>query len=55
MLGNLLGVHAPGKQDPKAAYTVAHHVLISHGAAMGVIRENVKDSQAGVTLNLTPA
>lgn len=53
-LGNLMGVHAPGKQDAKAAYAAAHHLLISHGAAMQVIRQNVADSKAGITLNLAP-
>lgn len=53
MIGNLLGVHAPGKQDPVAAYTVAHHLLISHGLAVPIIRENSQASQVGITLNLS--
>ncbi len=53
-LGNMFGVHAPGKQDAKAAFAVAHHLLISHGTAMNVIRQNVADSYAGITLNLAP-
>jgi beta-glucosidase len=53
MLGNLMGIHAPGKQDPAAAFTVAHHVLISHGAAVPVIRRNVPHAEVGITLDQT--
>ncbi|MBC8100872.1 MAG: beta-glucosidase [Armatimonadetes bacterium] len=53
MLGNLTGLHAPGKQDPAAAYAVAHHVLLSHGAAVPVIRRNVAQAQVGITLDQT--
>jgi beta-glucosidase len=51
MVGNLYGVHAPGKQDPVAAYTVAHHLLLSHGAAVPIIRNNVENAQVGITLD----
>ncbi len=53
MLGNLLGIHAPGKTDPVAAYTVAHHVLMSHGLAVPIIRQNSPDSEVGITLDQT--
>jgi beta-glucosidase len=53
MVGNLMGAHAPGKQDPVAAYTVAHHVLISHGAAVPIIRQNVENAEVGITLDQT--
>jgi beta-glucosidase len=53
-LGNLIGIHAPGKQDAPAAFKVAHHLLLSHGAAMGVIRRNVAESYAGIALNPAP-
>lgn len=53
MVGNLQGRHAPGKQDPVAAYTVAHHVLRTHGAAMPVIRNNSVDAEVGITLDQT--
>ena len=51
-LGNLFGVHAPGKQDIKAAYHVAHHLMLAHGQAVPVIRERVPDAEVGITLNL---
>lgn len=54
MLGYLFGVHAPGIQDQVAAYRAAHHLLLSHGAAMPIIRQHVFDAQAGITLNLAP-
>ncbi|MBA3873588.1 MAG: family 1 glycosylhydrolase, partial [Anaerolineae bacterium] len=53
-LGYLYGVHAPGLQDPQKAFAAAHHLLLSHGAGMQIIRRNVPDAQAGITLNLTP-
>ena len=58
MLGNLFGIHAPGKQDPTSAYTVAHHLMLSHGRAVPVIRDNVDAVEVGITLNqtyITPA
>ncbi|MEZ4670701.1 MAG: GH1 family beta-glucosidase [Anaerolineae bacterium] len=54
MLGYYFGTHAPGIIDPCKGFQAAHHLLLSHGAAMPVIRRNVKDSVAGITLNLTP-
>ena len=47
-LGNMIGEHAPGYQDPRKAYVVAHHVLLSHGAAVPVLRENVPDAKIGL-------
>lgn len=54
ILSNLLGVHAPGKRDPVAAYRVAHHLNLAHGAAVPVIRRNVPDAQVGIAPNLYP-
>lgn len=51
-LGNLIGEHAPGKQDIVAAYRVAHHVLLAHGLAVPVIRSAVPDARAGIALNI---
>jgi beta-glucosidase len=51
MVGNMQGRHAPGKIDPVAAYTVAHHVLLSHGAAVPVIRANSDGAEVGITLD----
>ena len=53
-LGYLYGAHAPGVQDPKRAFLAAHYLLLSHGEAMKIIRKNIPDAQAGITLNLSP-
>ncbi len=53
MVGNLMGVHAPGKTDTTAAYTVAHHVLISHGEATAVMRSQMPRAEVGITLDQT--
>ena len=50
-LGYLQGTHAPGLQDPQKAFAAAHHLLLSHGAGMQIIRRNIPDAQAGITLN----
>ena len=53
-LGNHLGVHAPGLlEGPSLA--VAHHVLMSHGAAVPVLRANSAGADVGITLNFAPA
>ncbi len=50
--GNLDGVHAPGLKDFGTALQVCHHVLLSHGLAVPVIRANVADAQVGIALSL---
>ncbi|MCA0240505.1 MAG: beta-glucosidase [Proteobacteria bacterium] len=54
MLGHHEGVHAPGRRDLATALQVAHHVLLSHGQALPIIRANVPDALAGITLSLHP-
>jgi beta-glucosidase len=54
-LGHEAGEHAPGHQDPEEALRVAHHVLLSHGMAVPVIRDRVPNAKVGIVLNLTPA
>jgi beta-glucosidase len=54
-LGNQLGVHAPGWEDLGSALQVAHHVLLSHGLAVPILRQRgMADTQVGITLNFTP-
>jgi beta-glucosidase len=55
VLGYAEGIHAPGRRDWPAALAAAHHVLLSHGLATAVIRENAPDAEVGITLNLVPA
>ncbi|QFU89140.1 GH1 family beta-glucosidase [Amycolatopsis sp. YIM 10] len=47
------GRHAPGRTEPDAAVASAHHLMLAHGLAIGVIRAHGRSS-AGVTLNLFP-
>ncbi len=54
ILGNLMGVHAPGIQDAPTAFRVAHQLHLAHGEAVRVIRRNCPGTPAGITLNLTP-
>jgi len=53
-LGHHEGNHAPGIRDYAAALQVCHHLLLSHGLALPVIRRNVPGAQAGITLSLHP-
>ncbi len=56
VLGNLWGVHAPGWQDLGLALQVAHHVLLSHGLAVPVLRQaSPSSARVGITLNFSPA
>lgn len=48
------GHHAPGHKDLNEAIAASHHLLLSHGRNVPVIRKNVKDANVGITLNLTP-
>jgi beta-glucosidase len=54
IIGNYEGWHAPGLTDFKTALQVSHHVLLSHGKAVPVIRANVPDAQVGISLSLHP-
>ena len=49
------GEHAPGiKNDWPEALAATHHVLLGHGLAMPIIKRNVPDCEAGITVNLVP-
>jgi beta-glucosidase len=54
-LGPLEGVHAPGIKSQLAHVASGHHLLLSHGLAVPVIRAAVPDARVGITLNLVPA
>ena len=55
LLSYQIGEHAPGWQDWPAALAAAHHLLLSHGWAVPVLRQNSPDAAVGITLNFTPA
>ena len=53
-LGHEQGHHAPGRRDPAEALRVAHHLLLSHGWAVEVLRREAPRAEVGITLILTP-
>lgn len=46
------GRHAPGIKSLPTALKVAHHLHLSHGKAIPVIRENVDNAKAGIVMDL---
>jgi beta-glucosidase len=48
------GVHAPGGKSLADGMLACHHVLVSHGQAIPVIRANSPDAEVGITLSLHP-
>ena len=53
-LGNMEGCHAPGLKDFKTALQISHHLLVSHGLAIPVIRRNAPNAKVGAALSLHP-
>ena len=53
-LGYYMGQHAPGIRDLSTAVTAGHHLLLSHGWAVPVIRGNSPHAEVGISLNFTP-
>lgn len=51
-IGHALGRHAPGLNQPDLALRVAHHLLLSHGWSIPIIRENSSGAQIGIALNI---
>ena len=50
-LSHQIGEHAPGWQDWTAALRAAHHVLLSHGWSVPVLRRNSPGAEVGIVLN----
>ncbi|WP_404381098.1 beta-glucosidase [Knoellia locipacati] len=53
MLSYSLGHHAPGHTDPVEGLVSAHHLMLAHGTAVPVIRENCPGAEVSITLNPT--
>ena len=53
-LGYGRGEHAPGRRSDRDALAAAHHVLLSHGRAVEVIRRDRPDAQVGITIDVIP-
>ena len=51
-LGYETGTHAPGIKDYPKAVRTTHHLLLSHGWAIPVIRRNSRNAEVGITLNI---
>jgi beta-glucosidase len=49
---SLLGVHAPGRQEPRAAVAAVHHQHLAHGLAVAELRGRGAEN-LGITLNLS--
>ena len=54
-LGYGVGIHAPGIANIEQSLIAAHHVLLAHGVAVPIIRNNAPNAQVGITLNLCPS
>ena len=52
-LSHQIGEHAPGWTDWRAAIDAGHHLLLSHGWAVPVLRTNSPQAEVGITLNFT--
>ncbi|HKP10074.1 MAG TPA: GH1 family beta-glucosidase [Gaiella sp.] len=53
-LGYGRGEHAPGRRSDRDALAAAHHVLLSHGRAVEVIRRERPDAKVGITIDVIP-
>jgi beta-glucosidase len=54
MVGYLDGRHAPGIKDQHQALAASHHLLLSHGLVVPVLRQNSPGAKVGITLNMGP-
>ncbi len=53
VLGYAQGEHAPGRKSWPDALIASHHLLLSHGRAVPVIRRNAVGSKVGIVLNVS--
>jgi len=53
-LGHVVGVHAPGLTDVGAGVAAAHHVLLSHGLAVEVVRREAPGARVGIVFDVWP-
>jgi beta-glucosidase len=52
ILSHAIGEHAPGEQDMQRAITVAHHLLLAHGLAVGEFRRRRPGGLIGMAPNV---
>ncbi|WP_010283123.1 family 1 glycosylhydrolase [Bacillus timonensis] len=54
-LGYHQGVHAPGHSNLEEALKAAHHILVSHGQTVNLLKQELQSTTPiGITLNLSP-
>lgn len=51
-IGYRIGRHAPGHASLDEALAAAHHLLLGHGWAAPILRENASKAKVGIVLNL---
>ena len=54
ILGHEAGIFAPGVRSRRAAFQVAHHLLLSHGLALRALRGDGVGCPLGIVLNQSP-
>jgi beta-glucosidase len=54
-LGHGFGIHAPGHTDAREALAAAHHLLVSHGLAVAVLRRCSPGAEVGIVVDSWPA
>jgi beta-glucosidase len=52
-MGYSMGIHAPGLSDYGLGVRAAHHLLLSHGQAVPIIRSNSAAAEVGITLDIS--
>jgi len=53
-LGYGLGIHAPGHRSTAEALAAAHHLLLSHGWAVGELRRHAPRAEVGIVIDSWP-
>jgi beta-glucosidase len=54
-LGYGTGEHAPGRASRRDAIAASHHLLLSHGLAVDVLRRESPGAEVGLTVDIYPA
>jgi beta-glucosidase len=52
--GYRIGEHAPGRTEPRAALSAAHHLLVAHGLGVAAIRAAAPSAAVGIVLDFEP-
>ena len=54
-LGNLLGLHAPGRRSLKGFFAASHHVLLAQAEGARALRSTAPGAEIGTTISATAA